>query len=370
MKVDPRVLLVGPRGRRLCLDIAGSAIEGDSSHAAEEYRLAVGYAAYDLDPGRGTSRVMFSFGGGELVTPHPSPADVARLLDLLPLVEPDEGTLLRGLMAAVDFARYWQEPDGEDVLAAAPEMREALARVAASVAQCPVASWWTTPLDLAAQWAVTLMEGPSPPTAVTGTTRELLAHWHSATVEDEARARRERPRDPRASLSGTWWSTPPAELTRTTRSLGELGPVGLWLVEDAFNWDRATARHVSAPHDVTVYEVEGPEAWAELCRRYPLEVTASRRHDWYRTTGIDARWVIPDWSRVAEDFDAVHVTALGYLTTAGRAVAVAAAEDMYTVLAGWNPDQTYWLTDSTAPASVEQTWRRNDRDSAWSQSAS
>jgi hypothetical protein len=275
--------------------------------------------------------------------------------------------LVRALAAAVDFARYWQEPDGEDVVAAAPEMRPALARVAAGVAQSPFAAWWTTPLELTTQWTVTFMDGPSHPaaTVVAASAGELLAHWHSKTMESEATARRERPRDPRASWSGTWWSTPPAELTRTTRSLGEFGPVGLWLVEDAFNWDRATTRQVSASRDVTVYEVEGPEAWAELWRRYPLEVTASRRHDWYRTTAYDAEWVIPDWSRVAADFDAVHVTVLGYLTTAGRAVAV--SENLCTVLAGWNPDQTYWLTYSTTPVSIEQSWRRIDNDDTWSQ---
>jgi hypothetical protein len=93
--------------------MVGSAIEGASSQTADQYRLAVGHAAYDLDP---------------------------RLLDDLPLVEPDEGLLLRALAAAVDFARYWQEPDGEDVLAAAREMRDALARVATGVAQSPLGS--------------------------------------------------------------------------------------------------------------------------------------------------------------------------------------------------------------------------------------
>jgi len=299
VKIDPSVLLIGPRGRRLCFEMARLAIEADSSQAAQEYRLAVGQAAYELDPGRGTSRVRLGSGGGEPVTPHHSPSAVARLLDDLPLAEPDERMLLRALTAAVDFARYWQEPDGQDVLAAAPEMRDALAGVATGVAQSPSASWWMTPLDLTTQWTVHLMEGrpsPSPPSGVAGSVGERLADWHTATVADEARARRERPRDPRASWSGTWWSTPPAELTRTTRSLGALGPVGLWLVEDAFNWDRATTRQVSASRDVTVYEVEGPEAW--------------------------------------------------------------------------NPDQTYWLTDSTVPVSIEQSWRRNDNDGTWSQSES
>ncbi len=55
---------------------------------------------------------------------------------------------------------------------------------------------------------------------------------------------------------------------------------------------------------------------------------------------------------------------LGYATTAGRAVAV--AENAYTLLAGWNPGQAYWLTESTVPVSVEQNWRP---DGDWSQSA-
>ena len=119
-------------------------------------------------------------------------------------------------------------------------------------------------------------------------------------------------------------------------------------------------RSIDVPAEASVYEVDGPDAWSELCRRFPLEVTASRRHDWFRTTGAADRWVIPDWVRVADEFDAVHVTAAGYLTTAGRPVAV--EEDASSVLAGWNPDETYWLTDPPPATEARQRWQRLDDD--------
>jgi len=42
----------------------------------------------------------------------------------------------------------------------------------------------------------------------------------------------------------------------------------------------------------------------------------SRRHDWWRVTGSAGAWMIPDWVAVAADYDAVHLTVGGYLTTA------------------------------------------------------
>lgn len=98
-------------------------------------------------------------------------------------------------------------------------------------------------------------------------------------------------------------------------------------------------------------------------RRFPLEVTASRRHDRYRTTGVAGRWTIPDWSLAAAEYDAVHLTVAGYLTTAGRALDV--TRDAATVLAGWDPDVTNWLTDVGAAPGPSTTWCRHDPGAAW-----
>ncbi len=352
--MDPAALLVGPRGQRVCLEYALSLSAGPES---DLLRTAVSSAAHELDPDRGTARVFL--GSGSASTPRHTPQDVARLLADLPTPQPDQRALLLLLAATVDSARYWQPPEGEDFLAAAPELQAPIARFALSLAQAPHAAWWDSPLDTTAQWDVEFIETP-PGQANTGRSNETLDDWSAAQLGEEARAARDRPADPEANWSGTWWSTPPPFLTRTTRALDGLGPVGLWLVEDSLGWDEAQARRMEFPTGARVYEIESPQALADLCGRYPLEVTASRRHDWYRTTGRTGNWVIPDWSRVAADYDAVHLCVSGYLMTAGRAIPV--GNDQATVLAGWAPDQTYWLSPVEKRDSSDQSWTRDETE--------
>ena len=70
--------------------------------------------------------------------------------------------------------------------------------------------------------------------------------------------------------------------------------------------------------------------------------------------------------RVAQNFDAVHLTVAGYLSTAGLAVPV--ENDQMTVLAGWDPDQTFWLTDVEQAESAVQAWGY-DQNEGWTVSA-
>ncbi|SDY63785.1 hypothetical protein SAMN05660209_03348 [Geodermatophilus africanus] len=140
-------------------------------------------------------------------------------------------------------------------------------------------------------------------------------------------------------------------------------PAGLQLVEDSLGWESARSWPVSPPAQTArVLEVTGPVAWVTLVERFPLDVTASRRHDWWRATGRDSAWAIPDWAAVAEEFDAVHLTVDGYLATAGRALPVRTPDGPAgTVLAGWDPGATWWLTD-VLPGLGEPTDWRGDRD--------
>jgi hypothetical protein len=108
-----------------------------------------------------------------------------------------------------------------------------------------------------------------------------------------------------------------------------------------------------------IYEIHRPDEWTELVARYPVDVTNCRRHDWWRATGLDGRWLIPDFTAVAADYDAVYVSVVGYLATAGRAPPV---DDASTVLAGWDPDQTYWLTDVLALAGPAINWVNLDQE--------
>lgn len=358
--ITPEALLNGWRGRRLLLELAltAEAFHADRDGTEAPLALAVMSAAYGLDPGQGQMLVSFSGPGAREMPPAATTESVAALLETVRPDDVDQVAALRAFADAVANARYWQEPDGSDVLAATPVVRAALGRVARHVAGSAAGiDWWSAPLDPADQHAVTWEggQGEQAPGAA-----DRLARWRADIAVQEARARSYRLADPEASWSGEWWSTPPSDLVHTTRSLDRFGPVGVWLVEDDMGWERAVTHRVAAPAGARVYEIDGPDAWAALCRAYPLEVTEQKRHDWYSTTGRYGRWVMPDWAAVAVDHDAVHLTAAAYLTAAGTVVPV--EDDIASVIAGWNPDETYWLSDDARPGADGAVWVRDEVD--------
>ncbi len=281
-------------------------------------------------------------------------APVRAWRDPLAFVEP--------MSEAVSSAMYWQPPDDQDAVLTDSRIAAALRPVAEAVAEAPATDWWSAPADLSSSRYTSLFddEAPSPP--VLEGARERLIGWHGRRLREESDAA-DRPADPAAPLSACWWCTPVHEsLVTTTRALPGLGSIELVWEEDGLGrcdaaiWSLAPAR---APR---VWEIDGPESWTRLVERYPLEMTNARRHDWYRVTGRVGRWCIPDWHAVAADWDAVHLTVAGYLTTATRACTLADGKSA-TVLGGWNPDQTWWLTDVLAETSGPQRWHNSGGES-------
>ena len=352
MKTEPGLLLEGPRGRRLCLELA---TELDSG-----VRSAVFHLGYDLDPGKGTSTVMFALSSsssdGGTPSEDPSVEGLATTLLSIDTSSITDENVARALERAVGTARYWQEPDGEDVLAGIPAIADALRPIAGQVLATDAGQAWSQERQ-AEQWAVDWRSAEDPAPLLRNP-QEVLLRWAKEIRAEEAQAARERPENVYANFSGNWWSLP-LGLTRTVDSI----PAGLSLVEDSFNWELATVIPVYGAG--RTLEIHTAEDWISLCRAYPVEVTASRRHDWFHTTGRDGRWVIPDWQRLAGAWDAVHLTTTGYLNTAGRALQV--GPDTATVLAGWDPGSTLWLTDvvreSEAP---RQIWCREPDGDTWS----
>lgn len=375
--LDPAQLLAAPRGRRLCLELAGLAADVKAGPEGSDFGTAVFYAAYNRDPGRGTSSVLFGPGAQQPV-PDPSAEDVAALLEKVPLPVFTEAMLLESLSATLNSARYWQEPDGQDVLAATPPLRRALHRFAQQLADSPLTQWWTAPMDPDAQWTVAFVADPPRPSVAPQNARDTLAKWSTSTAADEARAVVERPSDPASNWGGEWWSRPPEQLPTSTRMMcgadvsgpdqgvpeaNELGPVGLWLVEDGFGEDEAVLEALQVPANARIYRIESPEDWARLCREHPLDVTASRRHDWYRTTGRSGMWLLPDWSALQGKYDGVHLTLGGYLATAGIEIPV---DDTFSsVVAGWDPDATYWFRDVPGDVATRQTWWQDVEGLSW-----
>ncbi len=327
------MLLTGPRGRRLCYSLLA---------AADSTGWAAGWdGAHEVDLTGRTDELA---------------ACVARM-DLASIADSAaEPTLMAALADTVSAAMYWQEPDSEDRGLDDQAVRDTLRPVARAVGNAPAARWWFTPAAIGRQRYVEWLEPDIGPPAVTGAAGQL-ASWRAALLAEEQEAA-SWPDDPTAPWSGHWWSTPvQSNLPSTTRWVPGLAALRLALVEDALGWSEARCWPVEPGASARIYEISEAAEWTELVARYPINVTKSRRHVWWRATGRDGRWLIPDYAAVAEDYDAVHVTVAGYLTTAGRALPVG---DAATVLAGWDPDQTYWLTDVLTITGPATTWVNPD----------
>lgn len=335
-----RDLLDGPRGRRFCLSLI------TSTH--ESLWPLTRYAAM-----------------------APTDGDLTRTLtkaiaevDVTGSALTDETALLDALAVSTSAARYWQGPDEEDALLSTSHLRAALEPLAHQICESASTAWWWSPTALDSQQYVQWTdESPLEPPALSGSV-ERLDLWRANEVSDEHRATR-RPKAVNAPFSGEWWSTPAlARLITSSRSRPDLGALALMLTEDALSYHRADVWPLRPTMRCRIYEITGPTAWTQLVAQYPMDVTLSRRHDWWRATAHDGSWSIPDWAAVASDFDAVHLTVTGYLTTAGRALAVG---DSASLLAGWAPDETYWLSDVLEPAGdpigwhLEETPSRNVR---------
>ncbi|WP_102159775.1 hypothetical protein [Zhihengliuella halotolerans] len=353
-------LLEGPRGRRF--------VSEAMYRARARADVAIGHAA-----------PPWWFAGVSESAAFLRGADPAMLRGL------SERDLMMSIVESVDSAMYWQPPHAEDVMMAEPLVADVLRPAAEALAGHPVLDRLDRPL-LAAPGRLAhpaghidwfdenYLERREPPhlARVDEQGRDKLDFWHER-IQDDLRRRHKfawRWRSVRANISGEWWAAPiPVNLLRTSAlpdfalpdgappsTTASGGPdagaprgSGLLLdaIEDSFGWKSGTvtAFDLAPGAAPRVYEVDSSGAWASLVSRFPLDVTHVRRHDWFHVTGLDVPWFIPDWRRVAEEYDAVHVTLSGYLTTATRAVRVDSelGPKAHTMLAGWDPDQTFWF---------------------------
>lgn len=341
MPLSVDMLLAGPRGRRLCLEVLRLAPDGP---AVRDATWAVSWAARALAENPGT---ILAIGGdsSSFTEPEVSPAAAAAALERVAMPELTDALLFEALSIAVDLAAYWQPPSGEDVLAGTEELRPVLERVAAAVAGTPGIEWWESGVERNAQARVRWENYP----ASTEAPEEISARWRSEQVAEEVDFAQQLDN---VRLSGSWWSTPAARLPRSTRVRAAGGPVGLTLVEDSLGWTSAHVQPIAAP-DGEVIEIDGPEAWAALCRRHPFPLTASRRNVWEWTTGREGMWVQPDWAAVAGEAAGVHLSVSGYLATAGRVIEL--GDLGASTVAGWGPDETFWFIP-VEPSAPEEEW--------------
>jgi hypothetical protein len=97
------------------------------------------------------------------------------------------------------------------------------------------------------------------------------------------------------------------------------------------------AWRLKADSTARIFEINGPLAWHDLCLRYPAEKRGEPSHPDFSG---DEGQLVPDWSAVAADWDAVHLS-FGGLLTADR-VRVESPEG-WTYHWGWDAEMTLWL---------------------------
>lgn len=337
----------GPRGLRMLLEFAAlsdaSVQPGNALgplgkqlfRANARGENAVTYAPIWRPLGRQMRRLNSPRAVQKLADPL---ARIPRLIDELDLIEPDEHLLRASAAEAVEAGHYWEEPGALDLVTSTPEVRSALKRVAAHVSPTICAlSWWSdaaTDAQCTVQW-----EGASP--------------WSSASPGARVGAFRSW-RKETASEQGPWWSTPPIESEHSTGRFADGSPIRLWLEEDAFGRDRALVHPLVPIDERRILEIREEQDWVRLCREHPLDATTSRRLLWGSATGRDGAWTMPDWTAVVEEYDGVHLSLGAYLDLAGRALDV--DDRSATLIAGWHPDATFWLTPMPESARSPELW--------------
>lgn len=328
-------LLSGPRGRRLCWTLAVNAQktvpEWAWEAADEPSPMTVDSACQEL--GR---------------------VDTERLAG-------DYESVMVALVVTVNSAWYWQAPDEVDQLLRHPRIQAALEPLAHAVEQEQSLAWWRRPLGTVPQCYVQTCDAqsvnPDPP-VLRGAHDELI-RWRRETLATEIWhcAHQDEGTQPD---TGAWWSTPTAStLVATTGPAPGLEAVGMVAVEDGSDPDRVRTWPLASSPGLRAFEITGPDDWASLVESYPLEVTCTKSVNWPVVTGVTRRWWIPDWATVGADYDAVHLSVHGYLTTAGRALP---AFSGHTGLGGWNPDATWWLNDVLHHHGRVRDWVRGDLD--------
>lgn len=102
-------------------------------------------------------------------------------------------------------------------------------------------------------------------------------------------------------------------------------------------------------------------------RALSLDVTRAAGRSWRLATGRRARWVLPDWVRVALEYDAVHLQPGAYLAAAGTAIEVGGGAA--SVIGGWDPHVTYWFHPRVCYSGAAERWEWAERagEGGWGQ---
>ena len=250
---------------------------------------------------------------------------------------------LQAASLAVEELNIWA-PDFQEIMEYALLNGRRLKDLARAVLEQSGVEWWFEPVARDSQ--VWISSSGQPPTASGVVSPNLeTTYWERRTNKPE---------------SGFYTCTSFGGVTSflTVMDMSEVyGPVNDMAIYFEFPLSQWQVR---VDENARVYEINGSADWHRLCAEYPAksardasdpQASDSEGWDVYPLRSIDGsgaddiatdveRWLTPNWSAVAEDWDGVHLTLGGLLTAEKVRVASAAGWTMHRF---WDIEQTMWL---------------------------
>ena len=184
--------------------------------------------------------------------------------------------------------------------------------LAREVAAHPASQWWLDPCD---------------------TSRQMLPTDRSSDPQPE------RPGEP-THVKWEDYAQRPANGRTTSTLCGDVSSIDVAIERSLDDWMGVDQRsHAIVDQGASVFEITGPADWHALCAAAP-------RVNKQRNSPAGKGTLVPDWRRVAEEYDGVHLTFAGLLTTPFVRVTSTVG---VTMLWSWDVEHTTWVTDVVRP---------------------
>ena len=247
-------------------------------------------------------------------------------------LSPDRATIpINSLRLAADSlnAMEWWVADHDEAVVKVLEHGERLKPLARTMLEHPATAWWFDPIDLNNQVWIS-HDKVAPDTANWQRPKSPPSRWERYA---------QKPRSSQNQYTSTLIENDTSLFVALDQRVGDLS---LW--SPPFQCWRLRIRP-----PVMVFEVHGPEDWNRLCVRYPAKGT--------KEGPPDPEWLVPDWGAAAEDWDGIHVSLGGLLTTEQVRYESKGGVSMLLFTAS---ELTYWLRGF--PSDAERLPDRDRKD--------
>ena len=231
---------------------------------------------------------------------------------LTPADAADRITALRMAAACADYVFRFNS-DHDVVAPGVLQLAEGKTEQARALLEHPDIAWWFSDIDLCAQSWVSIHGTPDK--FIYGTPPDTMAWVSPGNPSTGWEVKAQKPYG--NQITSTLYSPHlSSELVAYDERTGDYlcqFPLAWWTVH--------------FPEQVRVFEIHGPSDWHHLCVRYPARGSEDDR-------------LVPDWGAASEEWDGVHLSLGGLLTTEQNQYE---SSDGWTMLDFWHAEQTFWL---------------------------